>query len=324
MIAHEIGHNLGLLHDQYYASYGQFLVSDEGAKTEGGNPFSLMGKSVKTLEQTADFTLPAKVSLNQLYGLGNSLELGLLKSDNGDVLDVEYNESNLTQTDWREPTDSGPANRFRIYQSNRGMPPRALREANFTLIIPDQEMYILDEHFGNQPINPTGTGTAHSIGQTASDLNKTVEVLLVGSGKEANASIQFKKTNIVQLIISDGGRGYDKEPEVFILDENSTEKFMAISPKWIRETNNSLNQAMLLDHSGGGSKALRGVRLSTRPESLAPTGIQSKLHFGNYFWNTGPIFLLMDFSSMGQQTLTPKEIIILPTETTSLILLNLF
>ena len=63
VIAHEIGHNFGLLHAQRYDSHGEHAKSDEGKKIARGNPYTVMGTAPQITNGAGDLSIASKVFL---------------------------------------------------------------------------------------------------------------------------------------------------------------------------------------------------------------------------------------------------------------------
>ena len=60
IIAHEIGHNFGLLHEQRYNSHGEHIISDEGEKLARGNPYSVMGNAQEITNGSGDLSIASR------------------------------------------------------------------------------------------------------------------------------------------------------------------------------------------------------------------------------------------------------------------------
>lgn len=268
-IAHELGHNFGLLHAQRYASRGEQVLSDEGTKIAYGNPYSVMGSAPTITNGLGDLTLAEKLFLYDNFDGQAGYVPGLMKGC--DVLDLN-NATDLGITNLKE---AGIPNKFRIYRSNSPSPPLALREANFSLDFPQEVEEMLEEYFGeaNYSNSPNPPSSAHDFNQTASDLNKTIRLKVIGSGENTVANLLFRQGLPPLLSISDGGRGFISEPSLKILEEDNKTELLTIDHSWIRELapNNHL-VGRLFDHNNS-DRWIRGVRISASPSSHSPTGL---------------------------------------------------
>ena len=137
----------------------------------------------------------------------------------------------------KEPDQSIP-NLFRIYRSNFHIPPNSLRETSFSVIFPgdpnfpdlypeelDQNLsWFINEFLGQS--NSTTSSSAHDNNRTASDLNVSIPITVVGTGDDANITLHFKKGHSPRLEITNGGRGFHKAPNLSITDPDTENTFL--------------------------------------------------------------------------------------------------
>ena len=80
IIAHEIGHNFGLLHANKYFSRSELVLSDDADQIEYGDPYTIMGTGEDINE--SDLTIVSKVTLantmNVGYSVGDSSSVDVL------------------------------------------------------------------------------------------------------------------------------------------------------------------------------------------------------------------------------------------------------
>ena len=83
IIAHEIGHNFGLLHANKYFSRSELVLSDDADQIEYGDPYTIMGTGEDINE--SDLTIVSKVTLantmNVGYSVGDSSSVDVLSVD---------------------------------------------------------------------------------------------------------------------------------------------------------------------------------------------------------------------------------------------------
>ena len=281
-VAHEIGHNFGLMHAQRYATKGEQALSDEGIKVPYGNPYSVMGSAPSISNGMGDLTIAEKLFFFDLYDGQAGYTPGLQKGV--DILDIN-SASDLMNTNLSEIDPAGIPNKFRIYRSNSPVPPLALREANFSLNIPNDILNMLNEYFGeaNYSNSPNIPSSAHDFNQTASDLNKSIKLVAVGSGQDVVANLLFNQTANPILEIVNGGRGFVKEPIFKILDEDNKTEFLNINPAWIRELSPLDHLQGQLFDSNLTNRWIRGARISAGSSVTKPSGLDVSQPLNNYF-----------------------------------------
>ena len=277
-VAHEIGHNLGLWHDQAYSSKGEKPLSDEAEKIEYGNPYSIMGNGEISIG--AHFSLPGQALLYDRFNGKAGFSSGKVKGV--DVLEI--NNSSDLNNPFSELGQSTP-NTFRIYRSNFHSPPNSLRESNFSIFFPDEAdqnlSWFIDELLGQS--NSTASLSAHDNNKTASDLNLSISLTVSGTGEDANLTLHFKNGHTPRLEITDGGRGFHKDPTLSLTEPNTKSVFM-IDPSWIYEEN-STRLARLLNIEEEG-RWIRGIRIKTDATgggNFLPTGDDIKEKLSQYF-----------------------------------------
>ena len=126
VIAHELGHNFGLLHANRLETKSERPNSDESKPLDYGNPYSVMGNS-GSITVGGDLTIAEKVETRQRgnFGLTHGKEIGV------DVAEV------LTQQDWnlsvfrRGASEDVIENSFRIYRHDYESGPLSLKTETF-------------------------------------------------------------------------------------------------------------------------------------------------------------------------------------------------
>ncbi|MDA7790543.1 hypothetical protein N8988_00625 [Opitutales bacterium] len=274
-IAHEIGHNLGLWHDQGYSSKGEHALSDEAAKIPYGNPYPIMGGG--EISMGGHFSLPAQTTLNEIFqgkagfSSGNAQGVDVLEINSSAGLNVSLKELNAPNP-----------NTFRIYRNNFHTPPGSLREDNFSIYFPDDNLsWFVNEYFGQS--NSSSNLSAHDNNRTASDLNLSVELTVLGTGEDANVTLHFKNGHFPRLEILNGGRGFHKDPILVLQKTDETESFI-IDPDWVYEENAS-RKAQLYDNDFA-SRWIRGMRIKTDAAgkgNYLPNGDEVDDNLSQYF-----------------------------------------
>ena len=244
-IAHEIGHNFGLLHANRYFTKSERVLSDDADQVEYGNPYTVMGTG--DITEGGDLTLAGKVTLKNRMSTGYTMGSTL-----GVVDVVDLNETTLTSASVEELKENNTEtnNTFRIYRSNFGTPPLGLKQEVFKVDLPADLIELLNN------LN-----------------NNTFNLNILGSGQDANGTLDYNTTqNHWELNITHPGRGYVEEPMLEVLDENNSQLFV-LSPSWVREQlgTNHTQKAEILDEE---FRWLRGIRAqspsdaSVRPFSM--------------------------------------------------------
>ena len=241
VIAHELGHNFGLLHANRYISESEKPNSDEGQFVDYGNPYSVMGGG----GIGGDITMPGKVAIKNISGFG--LTIG--KTAGVDVAQVSTS-ADLINSPLIELMDGlkivNP-NTFRIYRHDYGAAPLSLQVATFNVSIPPQELGILEQN---------------------DSLSFNVDIL--GTGDGAAGRLDYNSGSPT-LTITEGGKGYIESPMVRVLAENN-ESILSLDPSWIRISagiSESI-QADLRDYSEATLRGLRGVEIMS--SQFAPIG----------------------------------------------------
>ena len=180
VIAHELGHNFGLLHANRFSSQSERANSDEGNYFEYGNPFAVMGSG------SGHMTLPAKVAMSVNgfgYHAGTSegadvatlLDRTALENAVSNNLDLNTSEHNNT---------------FRIYRHDY-------------------------ETFPHLYMSRTLSSNSLMIfGFNNFEKNNTYQIKFVGAGEGAKASLSTSTANYLEedhykLTIMHGGKGFD-------------------------------------------------------------------------------------------------------------------
>jgi hypothetical protein len=209
----------------------------------------------------------------------------------------------------QEQDPSGISNKFRIYRSNSPGPPLSLREANYSIKFPPELndtvegnqftdiLRMLDEYFGEA--NYTNNSSAHDLNQTASDLNKSIRLLVVGTGEDAEANLVFSSSGNPTLQITNGGRGFLKVPTFKILEEDNKTEFLTIDRSWIRELSpNDRLQARLFDNNLT-DRWIRGVRINADNLENGPKGLDVSQVLNRYYLFLSNGYLLKRLGFVG-------------------------
>ena len=152
------------------------------------------------------FSLPGQTTLYEKFKGKGGFSSGLTQGV--DVLEI--NHSADLNNGLKELDQSIP-NLFRIYRSNFHIPPNSLRETSFSVIFPgdpnfpdlypeelDQNLsWFINEFLGQS--NSTTSSSAHDNNRTASDLNVSIPITVVGTGDDANITLHFKKGHSPRL-----------------------------------------------------------------------------------------------------------------------------
>ena len=245
VIAHELGHNFGLLHANRYISESEKPNSDEGTFFEYGSPYSVMG-SAGNVANEGDLTIPSKVATKKISGFG--LTIG--KTEGVDVLEIST-ASDLNNSPLQEighDSEFINPNTFRIYRHDYGSAPLPLQIAEFKVSLPAQELGLLE------------SGNVYGV-----EIN--------GTGDEAGGTMSWKDGSWV-LTINKAGKGYAESPRVKIYLENneSNQSIMTLDPSWVRLAAGTQEtiQADLRDFSPAAKRGLRGVEIKS--SQYSPVG----------------------------------------------------
>ena len=235
VIAHELGHNFGLLHANRFISRSERPNSDEGEPIDYGNPFAVMGSGSGHMTMTAKVAMRAS-GFGYVAGTASGSDVSVLTSRNS-LQAAATNNLNVS--------DSENNNTFRIYRHDYEDAPLALSEQTFQLSLPDSV---------NLETN-------------------TYSVQISGTGEGASAVLDITQASDL-LIISKGGKGFSEEPIVEVLNDNN-ETILRLDPSWIRVATGteSTAQAVLRNVSEGSPRGLRGVVVLASP--ISPIGEDS-------------------------------------------------
>ena len=174
VIAHELGHNFGLLHANRFYSLSERPNSDEGSYHEYGNPYAVMGSG------SGHMTLPAKVAMSANgfgYHAGTSV---------GDDVANLISRANLITavSNNLDLNNSEHNNTFRIYRHDYETYPASLHEQEFYVNIPGSNFDITDFNYSS-----------------------IYTVSFSGTGEGATGTLTTDNTNLAILEITNGGRG---------------------------------------------------------------------------------------------------------------------
>ena len=138
----------------------------------------------------------------------------------------------------------------------------------------------MNEYFGES--NNSASLSAHDNNRTASDLNLSVEVTVLGTGEDADVTLHFKNGHFPRLEILNGGRGFHKDP-ILVLQKTDETKSFIIDPDWVYEENAS-RKARLYDDVA--SRFIRGMRIKTDAAgkgNFLPNGDEVDDNLSQYF-----------------------------------------
>ena len=261
VIAHELGHNFGLLHANRFITRSEKPNSDEGTLVDYGNPYSVMG-SYKNIQSGGDFTIPAKVATNNNSGfgltIGEALGFDVLEVPNALSLNNSPHDESINNSDVINP------NTFHIYRHDYGSAPLPLQVAEFIVSIPSQELDTLT------------SGQIYAL-----EFN--------GTGEGAGGIFSIND-GIGSLTITRAGKGYSESPSVKILDENNV-TIISIEPAWIRVAagTHETIQADLRDYSTTAHRGLRGVEIqSSQYSPLGESGENLLAYWLSYRHSASP------------------------------------
>ena len=280
-IAHEIGHNFGLLHANKYFSRSELVLSDDADQIEYGDPYTVMGTG-ENIASESDLTIVSKVTLNNIMSVGYSVG----DSSSVDVLAVDATSIGSANVEAFMETNADANNTFRIYRSNYGLPPLRLKDKEFEVNLPTE------------------------TSQRLLDTNGSPYALLFnGTGEEANGTLSYDSgSEIWELNISNTGRGFVEEPTISVLDENNS-FIMILDPSWIIEKFGSdfEQTAVLVDKQ---ANWLRGIRITSdtnavaRPFSML-TGEDLTEYYLSYRTDISYDGLTIHVSNTGDEILEP-------------------
>jgi 6-phosphogluconolactonase (cycloisomerase 2 family) len=237
VMAHELGHNFGLLHANKLISEGYNPIGDEWGELEYGNQYSVMGTGQP---EKGDLTIVAKGYLPMGYKIGREANSSV------DILD--FYESDQIKSSPFQVKNSEHNNTFRIYRHDFGHAPNPLSAISYDLNLSTDDLVEVLRNTSNPHWIFNGSTGYY-------DWNGSVEIGGPGQGANANFSLaQIHSSEKVHFIldVNETGFGYSSEPTIRVLDENN-QSVLTIDPSLFpHELRNLTNSA----HRG-----IRGIRL---------------------------------------------------------------
>ena len=241
VIAHELGHNFGLLHANRFYSLSERPNSDEGSYHEYGNPYAVMGSG------SGHMTLPAKVAMSANgfgYHAGTSV---------GDDVANLISRANLITavSNNLDLNNSEHNNTFRIYRHDYETYPASLHEQEFYVNISGSNFDITDFNYSS-----------------------IYTVSFSGTGEGATGTLTTDNTNLAILEITNGGRGFAEDPTVDVLNDQN-ETIFRLDPTWIevRAGTDTFVQATLRNLEAHSPRGLRGIGVQL--SEFSPIGTDS-------------------------------------------------